>query len=1327
MARMTNTSFMTGIKNWVLGKIANIMALIPNQASSSNQLADKNFVNSSIATATATFRGTYNVVSDLSLSYNATHAQIEAALVMKMAALSIVVDNNDYAFVQIPTADATPTEIAKIEKYKYNGTAWAFEYELNNSGFTAAQWAAINSGATLELIGKLSALPTNSELTTILNGKASKAENATAGHFASLDANGNPTDSGISLEDNGAYDVTAHNSGAKFADLSALLSNVNLNTLIPVAVRKGGMSIKFVQSSDNKYVQYRLMSDSFSTTESDWQGVDNEPTAGSENLVKSSGIAKLVGIKNTVQVVGNGSSFATLPASKYVLVRKGIPYIVRVHSSKAVVVPDNVSEGKVTFVVLIARNSSVIGRYGEKTAPEHINNGDVINIPAQSEDSYLGFEGRWNSDTSLYLEVCEDIAEDVVLSTNELLADNKNKKLVVPPFRYVVGDNVTAVSQKEIPYTNFDRVNYLTHVLYYNKETNEASVKPVASSNGSDTILGVVVFDDSRGNIASIQSSVFNTKISDGIDFHRGDARVLHTSSINFDNANHKVVISGLIISNPTSKQRLTIPATEVPYNFSQLNSTAYWFVYNITESAYKFVLAGNNSNEDIVIAGLYILGNSSATPNSSRVSNIYWCTIRDSFIDGVNVYTRLSEVENKLSARPIDTYEDKNLFVDGDTWKTAYGYKCKVIPVNGGGKITCVANSSIPTRIAFLNSFDEAYITANVPVAVDGTGNMNTAAGQTRIYDIPATCTYIALNSLYGNSNSLPVSLVIDGKEYMGNIFNRLDCVEKISGEVKNDTDVIDKILEKDYTTAEFSVAKGTIWGAGYIDPETSNNLYSKDFISVVGGTPVSGICAENVTIRIVEYDEDKKYIKGASNAYAKIPILTLDLKTKFVRISASYSNHSSSNPITPEDFTVGDFGIYYHKSNVYTEIVDLVNNVQKGVLTSVIGRNTHKDAAVRATGQKAVDSDIKPLSLIHISDIHTKDDNYKCFENACEYLQYYSNIKCMIATGDLVWDNFTNLTTWYDIALQKTTKPVLNVIGNHDAGQQSTQSPSLDRVSTDLQCYNRYIAPYVSAGTLPNGVTVPGWNVIQPVDAATEGKSYYYKDFTDEKIRLIVLCEFETEYELSETSPTTSLKYSREYRAMRQTQVTWLINTLTNTPNDYGVVIAMHQIPDLLGNENNEFVSFDLVDNNYSYNVYSSDKAWLAKIINAYATRSSLTLTVTQTGAVVQNDAILNCDCDFTSVQSEFICVICGHTHRDYVGHLKNYPTISVLCVGADNLKYTSAFQPRAENTISEDLFNVVNIDRNRKTIKIIRIGSDASVTGQVRDQMIMSYATT
>ena len=67
------------------------------------------------------------------------------------------------------------------------------------------------------------------------------------------------------------YDVTARNNGATFESLQSLLSSDNLSPLIPSAVRCGGMTIRFVQSSDNKYVQYRLMADAWSTIESDWE------------------------------------------------------------------------------------------------------------------------------------------------------------------------------------------------------------------------------------------------------------------------------------------------------------------------------------------------------------------------------------------------------------------------------------------------------------------------------------------------------------------------------------------------------------------------------------------------------------------------------------------------------------------------------------------------------------------------------------------------------------------------------------------------------------------------------------------------------------------------------------------------------------------------------------------------------------------------------------------------------------------------------------------------------------------------------------------------
>lgn len=106
-----------------LNSINTINSKIPSQASSTNQLADKEFVNSSIANDAATFQGTFESVNDLPTTN---------------------VKKNDYAFIVTVVSGSNP----EYKRYKYNGTQWLEEFTLNNSSFTANQWAAINSGIT---------------------------------------------------------------------------------------------------------------------------------------------------------------------------------------------------------------------------------------------------------------------------------------------------------------------------------------------------------------------------------------------------------------------------------------------------------------------------------------------------------------------------------------------------------------------------------------------------------------------------------------------------------------------------------------------------------------------------------------------------------------------------------------------------------------------------------------------------------------------------------------------------------------------------------------------------------------------------------------------------------------------------------------------------------------------------------------------------------------------------------------------------------------------------------------------------------------------------
>lgn len=126
-----------------------IKDVIPLTATAINQLADKNFVNSSIATSTATFRGT-----------SATGLTEQQFLTW---ANGLTHDDNDYVYWN--TTDSSGNTLFK--RYKYDGSNWNYEYTLNNSSFTADEWASIQSGITSALVTKLGGIEAGAEVNKI--------------------------------------------------------------------------------------------------------------------------------------------------------------------------------------------------------------------------------------------------------------------------------------------------------------------------------------------------------------------------------------------------------------------------------------------------------------------------------------------------------------------------------------------------------------------------------------------------------------------------------------------------------------------------------------------------------------------------------------------------------------------------------------------------------------------------------------------------------------------------------------------------------------------------------------------------------------------------------------------------------------------------------------------------------------------------------------------------------------------------------------------------------------------------------------------------------
>lgn len=115
---------------------------IPSQTfSPDNMLADKAFVNSSVQTATANFRGNWQTYEDIPTNVNDYP--------------------EDYLGIKTPTTN----DYLVVENYDNNGTwrfkyvgvwstdgknGWQPEYQVNETPLTAAQLAALNSGVTEE-------------------------------------------------------------------------------------------------------------------------------------------------------------------------------------------------------------------------------------------------------------------------------------------------------------------------------------------------------------------------------------------------------------------------------------------------------------------------------------------------------------------------------------------------------------------------------------------------------------------------------------------------------------------------------------------------------------------------------------------------------------------------------------------------------------------------------------------------------------------------------------------------------------------------------------------------------------------------------------------------------------------------------------------------------------------------------------------------------------------------------------------------------------------------------------------------------------------------
>ena len=131
-------------------QIEEIQDLIPATANQNNPLVDQGFVNSSIQTATAYFRGDWATWADVPTD----PAQYPADATGNRTPIA-----NDYMVVITDEQENGGTW-----RYKYTGVwseqgkdGWLPEYQVNETPLTAAQLAALNSGVTAQAVSDIAA------------------------------------------------------------------------------------------------------------------------------------------------------------------------------------------------------------------------------------------------------------------------------------------------------------------------------------------------------------------------------------------------------------------------------------------------------------------------------------------------------------------------------------------------------------------------------------------------------------------------------------------------------------------------------------------------------------------------------------------------------------------------------------------------------------------------------------------------------------------------------------------------------------------------------------------------------------------------------------------------------------------------------------------------------------------------------------------------------------------------------------------------------------------------------------------------------------------
>lgn len=354
------------------------------------------------------------------------------------------------------------------------------------------------------------------------------------------------------------------------------------------------------------------------------------------------------------------------------------------------------------------------------------------------------------------------------------------------------------------------------------------------------------------------------------------------------------------------------------------------------------------------------------------------------------------------------------------------------------------------------------------------------------------------------------------------------------------------------------------------------------------------------------------------------------------------SYSNDCSLNPML---YTVNGYPAVL--SGAGSNILDL--NPKDDVEPRLIAQTKNKAAGV--------------FTLLHFSDLHSSSTNLQRIIQFREAYEAY--ITDAIHTGDTVNGIITDSNPFESVA---GAGNILNVIGNHEAWL-SYDIP--DYTATPKQCYDKIFAH-----------SIANWGVTQPTGASSNGHCYYYKDYADKNIRLIVLDSVHWHTRGGVTDAAADQK-------------AWFISTLASAKAlGYTVVAAIHYPP----------VNGVKLVHGTGFSRYSTNEVeiWGDGWYSA--------------------DEIFGCVDDFIAGGGKFATWLAGHTHYDMCGQVNGHDGQFMLIIQSSSR--TDGGNYLVSGTKTQDAFNITSVDPSVGLVKVTRIGNDMDEYMQSKNTLCYDY---